>query len=187
MKPKMNADKRRLKALFSNLRSSAFICGSILLFVSSTRADSVWVATAGSAAALELPRVQITGIQDGKLVFVGASGRESNRDLSQIARISLDADPNLTAAEEAANQQKWDVATDAYRRIASTSGTPWVRLWAMQRLVTVAQKANRFDAAADAYIALVQADPTAAAGVKLTLPDQRSTFLTTALTNVTAA
>src|SRR5206468_1512791 len=104
------------------------------------------------ANALELPRVQINDIKDGKLIFVGASGRESSRELAQIARITVDDDANLNVAEDAANQQKWDVATDAYRRVMATSAKPWARLWATQRLITAAQKANRFDAAASAYV-----------------------------------
>src|SRR5690348_16290150 len=105
MEPQMNADERRLRRSITYLRSSAFICGCIIVFLSPSPAlaDSVWVTTAGSAAALELPRVQITGIQDGKLVFTGASGRESSRDLAQIARISVEGDANLNAGEEAAN------------------------------------------------------------------------------------
>jgi len=186
----MNAERRksRREVLIAwCVLVSWFIIHHSSFIVSSAHADTVWINSGGGGNALELPRVQINDIKDGKLLFVGASGRESSRELSQIARITVDDDANLNVAEDAANQQKWDVATDAYRRVMATSAKPWARLWATQRLIIAAQKANRFDAAAGAYVGLVLADPAVAGGIKLTLPDERSTFLTSALKDVASA
>jgi TolA-binding protein len=149
-------------------------------------ADSIWVSS-GAKNALEIPKVQIRDIKDGKIIFVPASGRETSRELSQVVRLSADDDPSLTAGEAAFAAGQWDAATDAYRKVVTSSPKPWARSWSAQRLVESAGKANRFDAAASGYIALLQTDPARAGNFKPAMPDERSTYINTALAEVATA
>jgi tetratricopeptide (TPR) repeat protein len=170
------------------LIACAFLCSSFIIHHSSfLLADSIWVSS-GAKNSLEIPKVKITDIKDGKILFVPASGRETSRELSQVVRIQTDDDASLTAAENAyANGNQWDVATDGYRRVLGSSPKLWARSWAAQRLVESAQKANRFDAAAAGYVALVQIDPLRAGNFKPTMPDERSTYIDTAVGDVNTA
>ena len=65
-------------------RPRLIIAGSFLLssFIlhpfSFLHADSIWVSS-GAKNALEIPKVQIKDIKDGKILFVPASGRETSR------------------------------------------------------------------------------------------------------------
>lgn len=148
------------------------------------RADSVWISSAGQP--LELKNVTVTGIADGKLQFT-SSGRASSRDVQQVARLALDSEPTLTAAETAYAAGQFDAATDAYRKTMETSAKPCVKLYAAEKLVMAAQAAKRFDAAAQAYIAVAIADPTVASVYKPTMPAGKSTFITTAIADVNNA
>src|SRR2546426_437651 len=152
------------------------IAAVIVLLAATARGDSIWVSSGGKNA-LELPKVQIHDIHDGKITFVGASGRETSRELSQVVRLQADDEPSLTVAESAFAAAQWDNATDAYRKVLTSSLKPWARLWAAQRLIESAGKANRFDAAASGYIALLLLDPARAGNLKPTMPEERSTYI----------
>jgi TolA-binding protein len=149
------------------------------------RADSVTIRS--GQGVLELPDVQIRGISDGKLLFRTASGNDSDREFAQIARIRIDAAPVMNQAEDAFVSQQWDSATDLYQKALASATTDWLKAWAGQRLVIAGQKSNRFDAAAEGYIALLQADPSSAKGLHLTMPDSHSTYLASALQSVKQA
>src|SRR5687768_8978205 len=96
-------------------------CGWIVVVLAaalaapSARADAIWI-NSGGANALKLDNVKITSIGQGKVVFSGAGGRESVREVQQIARIQIDDEPAFSAAEEAIAGGKFDVATDGYRK-----------------------------------------------------------------------
>src|SRR5437773_7978658 len=128
---------RRIGIACAFLYSSFIVHYSSFLF-----ADSIWVSTGGKNA-LELPGVKINEIREGKLFFVGGSGREASRELSQVMRVQADDDPTLTAAENAFVNSRWDAATDGYRKVLASSPKPWAKSWSAQRLVDSAQKANR--------------------------------------------
>jgi TolA-binding protein len=181
------------------MRARSLLLGLSLVAVAtaspSARADSIWVNTAGGGGggggnaknALELPRVRISDIREGKIFFDAATGRESSRELAQVVRLDVEDDPSLTAAEQSLATSQWDAATDGYRKVLTSSPKPWAKYWAAQRLIEAAGKAKRFDEAAAGYIALVRFDPARAAPFKPALPDERSTYLTTALNDVAAA
>jgi TolA-binding protein len=150
------------------------------------RADTVWVSSGGGNA-MERPRVQVQGIADGKIRFTSSDGRETTREIQQVVRLAVDTEPVLTAAEEAAAKQQWDAATDGYRKAMTSSTKEWVKLWSAQRVIETAQKANRFDTAASGYITFVQLDPARAVNFKPAMPDERSTYLVTAMAEVNKA
>ena len=159
----------------------------VLCFATLARADAIWINPgAGAANALKLDNIRITAIGDGRVQFTSA-GRESTRDVQQVVRIQIDDEPALSLAEEALSSGKFDVATDQYRRTLETTRKDWLRQWSAARLVQSATRANRFDAAVAGYVALIQIDPRLAGPYKPALPDAKSTYLATAINDVTAA
>jgi TolA-binding protein len=169
------------------MRSKRFLLTLVLLSCASiARADTVWVSSGSAGNALELSNVKVADIREGKLIFLGVGGRETTRELSQIARLRVDDDAGLTAGEDALANSQWDAATDAFLKVMATS-KPWAKQWAAGRLAAAAPKANRFDAAVKGYIALVKTDPARASALKPAPPDARSTYLTTALSDVTTS
>jgi TolA-binding protein len=168
----------------------------LLVLVGSARADAIWISSGGAggggaagagANALKLDGVKITAIAQGKVQFVAGGGRESVRDVQQIARIQIDDEPALSAAEEALANGKFDAATDGYRKTLDTTAKPWLKQWSAARLVQSATRANRFDAAVTGYVALLLIDPQQASAYKPALPEAKSTYLTTAINDVNAA
>jgi TolA-binding protein len=149
----------------------------IASLASAAAADTVWVAGG------ELTGVQVKAVNDGKLVF-DVSGRETSRDLRQVTRLDATGEPALNAAEEAFAAGRFDAATDGYRKALASSTKPWVKLWAAQRLSVAGQKANRFDAAASGYVALLVRDPARAAEFKPPTPSGQSTVIPTVVADV---
>ena len=142
----------------------------IALLAPAVAADTVWVAGG------ELAGVQVKAVDGGKLVF-DVSGRETSRDARQVTRLDATGEPALNAAEQAFAAGRFDTATDGYRKALASSGKPWVKHWAAQRLAVAGQKSNRFDAAASGYIALLVRDPARAGEFKPATPNAQSAFI----------
>jgi TolA-binding protein len=160
------------------------------VFAGAARADSLWVSSArGDAAAatnaMELAKVKIVRVEDGEMVFANASGRESKRTLDQVERIAIDDEPALNPADEAFAQGKFEGAIDGYLKTIQSTRRDWLKEYVARRLLTAAEKVNRFDAAATAYIAAVlgKGKPPA----KPAMPDAKSTYLASAAKEVDVA
>ncbi len=171
------------------------IATAVLISVSVARADSLWVSSvkpgAGDAGgakinALEISKVTISRIDETTAAFSNASGRDASRPAEQVVRIAIDDEPALTAAEEAFVAGKWDVATENYLKTITGTKRDWLKGWSARRLLTSAEKANRFDAAAAGYVAAVLAKP-AKFPAKPALPDGKSAYLATAVNEVNTA
>jgi len=170
------------------LTTAACVITTLLAAAAPAIADTVKVGSgAAGTQSLALPNVHVLGVTDGKLKFQSSAGNESSRELAQVTQLALDDEPLLNAAEEALATSHWDAATDGYRKLLAKTTKDWLKLWAARRLVVAGQKANRFDAAASGYVALIQMDPGQAASMRPALPDARSSYLATALAEVTKA
>ncbi|HMB95304.1 MAG TPA: hypothetical protein VKK61_04625 [Tepidisphaeraceae bacterium] len=143
-------------------------------------ADSVFVGT------LERPNALIKSIDGDSLVF-DINDKTSEIPIAKISRIVVESDPPLNVAEEAYATGDWDAAVDAYQKAIRTTAKPWVKDWSARRLIDAANKSNRFDAAASAYIIMLLHNPPAAAGNKPVMPDSKSAYLDTAVTSVNDA
>src|SRR5947207_116774 len=99
----------------------------------------------------------------------------------------IDDEPAFNTAEDAYQAQKYDVATDGYFKTLKSSAKEWLKQYVAPRLVDSAQKANRFDAAAFAYTTMLVHDPTTAKEIKLAIPQQNSTYLTSAIVDAKTA
>ena len=152
------------------------------------RADTLWIGgAAGGGGGIEMKGVQVQEVRDGKILFATSSGSAGARDVKQISRVMADNEPALNAGEEALAKNQLDVATENFRKALTSSGKEWIKVWAAQRLTQAAPRANRFDAAASGYIALLVRDPVRAGEFKPALPSGQSTFITSALNEATAA
>jgi tetratricopeptide (TPR) repeat protein len=104
-----------------------------------------------------------------------------------VQRILVDGEAALNAAEDAYAAGNWSAAVDGYQRTVRATTKPWLKDWSTARLIDAANKSGRFDAAVTAYVAILLKDPAAAAALKPALPTERSTYLDTAVTDVTTA
>jgi tetratricopeptide (TPR) repeat protein len=140
-------------------------------------ADSVFVGT------LERPDATIQSLDGDSLTFQ-INDRVSQIPISKISRIVVDSDPPLTAAEEAYSVSNWDEAVDDYQKAIRTTAKEWVKQWSAMRLIDAANKTGRFDAAASAYLITLLHDPATAAKIKPVMPDSKSAFLDSAVSDV---
>jgi TolA-binding protein len=161
---------------------------SVGIFTGTTaRADTLWVSSTGEpTSAIEFGKVKITGTTDAQMLFSSTAGRESNRPLEQVVRIAIDDEPALTAAEEALVNGKWEPAVDGYLKAIKSTKRDWLKDYIARRLLIAAGKANRFDAAVVAYITAVLGKSPRSAE-KPAMPDPKSTYLATAVSEVEAA
>lgn len=155
--------------------------------LTAARADSVFVRASGDkGSALEIPDVKILRIEDGMLLFDN-SGNETGRTLAQVQQISVEGEDALNAAEQSYVSGDYASAVDGYLKTFRSPSKPWLKDWAVVRLMDSANRANRFDAAADAYIYLLEQNANAAPTHKPTFPDAASEYLTTAAGDVQSA
>jgi TolA-binding protein len=154
----------------------------IFVFLATTHAsaDSVFVGT------LERPDATIQSLNGDSLTFE-INDRVSEIPIAKISRIVVDSDPPLTAAEEAYSVSNWDEAVDDYQKAIRTTAKPWVKQWSAMRLIDAANKTGRFDAAASAYLITLMHDPASATKIKPVMPDSKSAFLDTAVSDVNDA
>lgn len=76
----------------------------------------------------------------------------------RVSYITLDDDPSLTAAEQAFVEGRWAQAADGYQ--ASLKGTyrPWLKDWALPRMLVSADRAGKFDLAVSAFVQILSRD-----------------------------
>jgi TolA-binding protein len=167
------------------MRVASVVAGLCIALAStvSLRADTVWI------GGLQIADAHILKIDKGNLIFT-TSGRETSRELSKITRLSIDGETVFNSAEEAFSQGKWDDAADGYQRaIRATQAADkqWLKDYSTLRLLDAANKSGRFDAAVTAYVQLLLRNPATAAKSRPTMPDEKSTYLDSAATDVSNA
>lgn len=172
----------------ARIRRAAIACILIMLpFEKLALADALWSGTPTGAPMLRDAALKIRRIDGDRLIY-DYRGAERSIEISKLARISVDDQPVLTAAEDAVAAEKWDVAVDQYQRLMRANPTPataWIANWAARRLPLAAEKSGRFDAIVSAYIARIQNEPPASVP-RPQLPGERSTYLDTAAKEITA-
>jgi TolA-binding protein len=144
-------------------------------------ADTVYV------QGLSLENVAIQSIGQGQIVFQGESGNTTQRDLTKVLRIHVDGENALNDAEDAYASGKFADAVDGYLTTIHSTTKDWLKSYVLPRLVDSANKSNRFDAAVTAYVAMVQKDPVSAAKIRPQMPASDSTYLDTAISQVSDA
>lgn len=163
------------------------VVSALMTMSGSVRADAFWVQTAAGAKPQQVASVKITGIDDGRLKYRSASGNDGDRALDTVSRLQLDDDAQLNAAEQAFSTGNWDLATDGYLKSLRGTSKEWLRPWITNRLSQAATKANRFDAAVVGFIDSVMRDPARATDNRPALPDAKSSYLNSAVTEINNA
>jgi tetratricopeptide (TPR) repeat protein len=144
-------------------------------------ADSVFIGT------LERKNAVIKEIRGDALVFE-INGREAEHvPLSRVTKLVVVNEAVFNTAEDDFVGGKFDAAVDGYQKTVKGSTKGWLKDWSAMRLIDAANKANRFDAAATAYVAALLKDPAAAARVKPAMPEAKSTYIDTAVAEVNSA
>jgi TolA-binding protein len=126
-------------------------------------------------------------VAQGQITFLTASGNTSQRDLAKVLEIHVDGENAFNDAEDAYASGKFSDAVDGYLTTTHSTTRDWLKDYVVTRLVDAANKANRFDAATTAYIAMVQKSPAAAAHIRPAMPAADSTYLDTAISQVNDA
>ncbi len=106
-------------------------------------------------------KVQLCDFRNGRLVFRGLSGQELAKPLEHVETFAIDAQPRLTAAEQAATRADWSKALDEYAGALARVRESWLRDLIQARRLRAAEAAGRFDEAVRAYTELVQSWPAA--------------------------
>jgi len=152
------------------------IFGLMILLVGgrATLGDTVWISNGTATMAFE--QIKVVRVDQETIVF-RTTASEATWPISKVARLAIDDEKLLTAAERARSDGQWDVATDSYARTLSSTDKPWLKDWAALRLLECGEHSGRFDMAVTAYVALAMRWPGYALGHKPKLPAAGSTFL----------
>jgi tetratricopeptide (TPR) repeat protein len=171
-----------------------FVRGSVALGLAVSiapviaRADAVWIA-ASSGAPLKADGVHILRVDGDSLVYNSTGGTQITKPLAQVAQLEADDEPAFNAAEQAYRDGKFADAVDQYQKAVQTSSKEWVRDRSSVRLVEVAAKTSRFDAAVTAYLSLLAKDSPLAAKARPVVPtsDPNAKVLDTAVDSLNKA
>jgi hypothetical protein len=136
---------------------------SVLAAPPSLRADSI------SVQGITYSPVQIDRIESGK-IYYRLGGDTKSRPADDLITMSLDDEPEFSAAESAYQQGQWDTAADGFARVLTITSRDWLKDWIAPRLLDSAGRSNRFDKAILGWIRLANLDPDAAAKRRPTLP-----------------
>jgi tetratricopeptide (TPR) repeat protein len=157
-----------------------------LIAPAAARGDTIWVGE-NAANPIQADGVTILRLEGDHIVYDTPGGSEVSKPLTQVQRIAVDDEPAFNAAEEAYVEGKWDTAADQYQAALHGTGRDWVKQRCSVRLAEVAGKANRFDAAVGAYIALLTSNPAAAAVVRPTVTGANPALLDAGAAEISVA
>jgi tetratricopeptide (TPR) repeat protein len=148
---------------------------ALALSPAALRADTVWTRS-GTNTPVPIEGT-VTQIAEGKLQMQGKTGNAVTRPLDQVWRIKADTEPALSEAEEAFEQNKFDVAAAAYDKALQSTKKDWVKDRAADRLVVAAEKAGQFPLQAAAFAQVALRDPLGAADKKPLVPADKAQVL----------
>ncbi|MEM6392029.1 MAG: hypothetical protein AAF797_04590 [Planctomycetota bacterium] len=120
----------------------------------STHADAIVEAETN----FRLDNINVRGIQNGELLYVGAAGQQST-PLDQITRIELDPFPGYAAALDALDNNQPAAAIRALNPELQKAREPWARHLILAQLVRAHDAANQPVAAVNRYAQLLNMNP----------------------------
>lgn len=126
-----------------------------ILFALPAQADTITVR--GS----ENKNVKVIAIRQGSLYYRTARGDERNALLQDVSAIQLDQYPQLTVADKAFDEGKFEAAAKTYAPLADKAEEEFVRVLAGVKLVAALDRAGQFDAAVARYAKLLALDNSA--------------------------
>jgi TolA-binding protein len=162
---------RRCRGVFLSL---------ILTSVAISPADTVAIRRPGvadSVAPTVYTDVKITNIFEGRIVFTTSSGNSVDKELASVVAMTIDDEPQFNQAQQDYAANRLDQAIDEFNQTVQNTDKPWLKAYCQPMLTDAANKSGRFDLAVQGYIYLVLNQPTAAAGIHLTVPAADSPYL----------
>jgi len=124
MKKSHAPTRQRLLAAF-------LLAGSCVAPVSLSTADSIKISK------LWAPDVTIEKVADGNITFTTKSGEETERPLTAVEGIKLDAFPDLAKAYAAIEARKPAEAIPLFQKVASTASKPWIKQFCKAQLIAL--------------------------------------------------
>ena len=173
--------KYGLLRIFTAAAATGFVAPTAIV-----RADAIWVGETAKNP-IKADGVKIVRIEGGQITYATAGGAQIIKPLAQVQQLSADDEPAFNKAEESYRDGKWADAVDGYQKAVQTTARDWVKDRAAVRLVDVAGKANRFDAAVTAFVALAQKDPATATKSRPLVTDAAARYFDPAITEVNKA
>ena len=119
-------------------------------------------------------KMTVTGFAGGKLLYQTAGGN-GEREYERIAKLDVDGEPSLNAAEKARSDGLSDGGIDQYVQALKTTGRPWVKAYAARRVFDVA--GPKYEPKLAAYLALLSVAPDDAQTRRPALPAAGSRLL----------
>lgn len=147
------------------IRRSIQFAGVLLAFVAAVKADDVVLFNATGGPGLIYDNARILDFADEQIRFINKQGTERTEQADRVFQIRVSNDPVLTAGENARVLGEYDAAIRSYQVVVRGKES-WKIRYAAPRLLESAKRANRFDGAVSAFVALVGVDPALAARAK---------------------
>jgi hypothetical protein len=167
----------------SLLRKLAIFTAAVVLAVPMLRADTLWIGIGKTS--IKVDNVKVVQATGDKLQYVTDGGMTAGKQFSQLSQINIEGETAFNSAENAYADKDLDAAITNYQSVLkSSSAKDWMQARAASRLLAAGKADNRFDAQVDAYLALMQKDPTAAAQNKPTEPTDHTANLDAALASI---
>src|SRR5580658_7908321 len=153
-----------------------------LLLISSTisRADTLSIRRPGvadSIAPTVYTDVKITNIFEGRIVFTTSAGNSVDKELASVVAMTIDDEPQFNQAQQDYAANRLNQAIDEFNQTIQNTDKPWLKAYCQPMLTDAANRAGRFDLAVQGFIYLILNQPTAAAGIHLTVPAADSPYL----------
>jgi TolA-binding protein len=131
--------------------------------------------------------VQVESIESGKIIFRTQTGHDVVKDLSSLVDMNLDDEASFNAAQIDYGASRWDKAVDEYDQTIQKTDKAWLKTFCLPRMTDAADKAGRFDKAAEGYTMLVLSGAASAAQHRPAIPQFGSQYLDAAANTVSNA
>jgi TolA-binding protein len=165
----------------TRLGRRGFILAALVLLASMpVMADTVSIRgtdEADSVAPIVYTDVKITNIQGHSITFSTPSGNNVQKNLATVVAMTIDDEPQFNQAQQDYAANRLNPAIDELSQTIQKTDKPWLNAYCEPMLTDAANKAGRFDLAAQGYAFLVLNDPSSAAALRPSVPQSDSPYL----------
>ncbi len=131
------------------------LCGVFVMAVLCIAVSSASAQDAVKLSGLWVQPVTVHSIDQGRVRYQIATGRELVRSTQSLEGLKLGRYPSLGKAEDAADRGDDPAAIAMWKRVAVQANEDWVRWYAQMRLVQAHTRVDDADAAVSIYIDMV--------------------------------
>lgn len=141
----MDQSRWRLAVVVAGLAMGSLVMGDTLFVAGSQRAGA-----------------KIRAYRNGLFEYMLDGRAVDPMPGERVSQIALDDDAALTGAEQAFAEEKWAAAAEGYQTALKATNRPWLKDWALPRMLAAADRAGKFDVAVSGFVQLVTKDPVVA-------------------------